>query len=100
MNLMEFGKFIDELIGSGWYAPPYRYYGMKPEIFSMLSAKRWAILELKEFVFSHKKSRPIDSVELFRKQLDNYSCIAKNEEAKFMFSTAYDTVTNILDMLL
>lgn len=100
MNLKEFEEFLDELLNSGWYAPPYQYYGVKPEVFTMLSAKRWAVLELKEFSRKKIGIAPVYIVEEFRQEMDKYACIAKDETAKFMFSTAYDVVTDILDMLL
>lgn len=100
INHEEFDAFIESLYTSGMYSFPKSYRHTKPAVFALESYKRWAIGELRDFVEQRIYSRPIDSVEAFRKRMDNYACMAKTEEAKYMFSTAYDVVTDILDMML
>lgn len=100
MSLKEFDEFVEELLHSGWYSTPKRYFGMEPATFSMLSFKRWALIELRDYVMSVPYKRPVDSVEVFRRQMDCFACQAKGDMEKNMFSTAYDVATDILDMLL
>lgn len=100
MSREEFLRFLNELLTTGWYAPPFRYY-MKKNAFDKMSYKRWTVFELRDFAMRQPyEMRPVDIVEKFRKMADNFACSNKAEDIKFIFSVAYDTATDILDMLL
>lgn len=101
MDKRDFLDFLNKLAKFGWYQGPV-YYDMKASKFDFLSYKRWALFELRDYIITNLDSRMNhkELTEKFRKILDHYACIAKNEDAKIMFSVAYDTVTDILDMIL
>lgn len=42
---------------------------------------------------------PISELEALKMRIDHHACNAANEEASYMFSTMYDTITYILDDL-
>lgn len=101
MDKRDFLDFLNKLAKVGWYREP-THYDMKKTTFDFLSYKRWALFELRDYIIANLDSRmsPSELTEKFRKLLDHYACLAKNDDAKIMFSIAYDTVTDILDMIL
>lgn len=98
MDHRMFSEFIKELLNSNWYPKPWKY-GNRDE-FTTRSYKRWAVHELLYFDSTNLQRRPIDNVALFRRMMDNYACYAKSETARFLFSIAYDTVSDVLDKML
>lgn len=101
MDKREYLNFINKLTKTGWYLGP-THYDMKKTTFDFLSYKRWALFELRDYIIANLDSKlaPTELTEKFRKQLDNFACRARSDDGKIMFSIAYDTVTDILDMIL
>jgi hypothetical protein len=82
-----------------YYKPPKTYKMNKGE-FMHRSFKSWAIKELRIYILSHFELSPIEAIEQFRQLMDDFSCRSKDGGISFMFSTAYDVSTDILDNLL
>lgn len=59
--------------------------------------EQWAISEIIDAIWKSDK-RVLDTVEDFRKKMDNYAC--KNTKSSYIFSIAYDTATSVLDCLI
>lgn len=62
------------------------------------SYRNWALMEMG--LHLRKRRNDIESVESFRKKLDDFACSAKTDQGKIMFSVAYDVVTEHLDNLI
>lgn len=60
----------------------------------------WAANEIESYIDRHRNWEPINAVEEFRYMMDKLACSAKDSKKNFMFSTAYDVATDILDVLL
>lgn len=88
---------IDELLNE-WFPPPTSYMA-KNVIFRMMSYQNWAVKELRDYVYQHKKDSIMDTIEDFREKLAAGASRAKNSEVNFIFCTAYDAVSCILDVL-
>lgn len=73
------------------------YKDMRNMLFVYHSHREWALRELKAYIKLNKERDLLTVLEEFRYMLDCYSCNAKTEDSKFMFSAACDTVTNVLD---
>lgn len=91
----EIKKYSDVL-----YKTDKKYYEMKHEDFLNMSYSRCAIEELIDYILEHPEQNIIESIEVFRKTMDDYCCKACGEESKMIFSIAYDVSTNVLDYLL
>lgn len=66
--------------------------------FMQSSYSKWAAREILLYVRDNIPEPPSISVERFAKKMDSYSC--KNIKTSIIFSVAYDTAMDILDMLL
>lgn len=99
MDHRMFTEFIQELLNSNWYPKPWKI-GVKKEVFETESYSRWTVHELLYYDSQNLNRRPIDNVVLFRDLMDHFACVSKTDTAKFMFSVAYDTVSDILDKML
>lgn len=78
----------------------YNYYVHRGAIFDLYSYGIWALSELKRHVsfhYSHGNHSIQYYIEEYRDILDDFACSAKNDLTKYMFSLAYDEVTNFLD---
>lgn len=59
---------------------------------------RWAANELLGYVIFHKEISPLQAVEDFMRKMDSFACL--NQKNSFIFSVAYDTAADILDLLI
>lgn len=82
------------------YYPKPRSRNPSNDIYDNMINKNYAIHELMIYVQSHPDKDPIDSVEQFRKEMDDFVCRAKAWETKNMFSCYYDVATHVLDILI
>lgn len=81
-----------------WYRPPKEYqYGFR---FEYDSYKHSAISEICMYLMEHELEDPIEALETFRCEMDNFACNAKTTSTNFMFSVYYDIATDVLDVLL
>lgn len=69
-------------------------------MFKAQSYSAHAFEELIRYIQKHRKSDIIWAVETFRHKLDDFACSATSEEANFMFSCMYDTMTDFMDWLI
>lgn len=90
---------VIDTLREGWYDPPTSYQ-MKKIDFEYASYRRTALDEIKFYLLEEKKEDPIKMIEDFRQMMDDFACQTKNGTANFMFSTYYDTATDVLDVLL
>lgn len=75
-------------------------YKVSPAVFSYHSYSSWAKRELDLYILEHYWLSKEEAIESFRKEMDEYCCRAPTQNAKYMFSIAYDVATNILDRIL
>lgn len=99
VNIKRVFSIINHLRGE-WYKPPSGYYNIKKPKFKQKSYARSALNEIYLYLIEHENDDPIDTLENFRSMMDNFSCKAKNIEARFMFSVYYDVASDVLDVLL
>lgn len=59
--------------------------------------EQWAVKEIIDEIWKSDKN-VIDTVEDFRKRMDDYAC--KNTKSSYIFSIAYDQATAVLDYLI
>lgn len=81
----------------------YHYYRSKREVFDLYSYSIWSLQELKDYVMCHYCHGIYDIqyyIEEFRDMMDKFACSANTEITNYMFSLAYDEVTNFLDLWL
>lgn len=81
----------------------WNYYRCNGRTFYLYSYSIWALSELKEYVIFHYThgTRDIEyCIEDYRDMMDEFTCSAKTEITNYMFSLAYDEVTNFLDLWL
>lgn len=83
-----------------FYKSPTKYYDMKKEDFLVKAYTRWSFDELVEYILDHPEEKVFYSVEDFRHEMDNFCCYAKTDDAKLIFLIAYDTATEVLDLLI
>ena len=76
---------------------PCRYF-WREQYFEQWSYSRWACKELIRRIKIKMKSRPIDVVEDFVREMSDYS--RKKSSSSFMFSVAKGTAEDILDIFL
>lgn len=69
-------------------------------LFLMQSHSRAAIEELQEYVLGHPQKGLMESIEEFRQMIDDFACESTSEATNRMFSTYYDVVTDILDLVI
>lgn len=98
MSIITALSIIDSL-REGWYISPMIYFQKKIE-FEYKSYQHSALDEIKRYLIRHNKEDPIKILEVFRYQMDDFSCRTKNPTANFMFSVYYDVATDVLDILL
>lgn len=93
-------KIIEDLRIHSHYGPTT--WKMKQEVFQYESYAKWALDEIRLYLMTHMNSRkPIYQImEEFRYLMDSYACQSKSPETNFMFSVAYDVVTEVLDEML
>lgn len=70
----------------------------KKSKFIQSSYSRWAVEELIIFIKQHSDMLVIDSVELFIRKMDEYSCM--NSNSSYIFSIAHDVAEDVYDNLL
>lgn len=66
-------------------------------LFAQGSYNRWAMKEIDKYIAQNKDRSIIEVLEEFRYKMDRFACNARTGEANFMFSVAYDVVTDMLD---
>lgn len=81
------------------YQPP-KTYQMNKGKFMHRSFKSWAIKEIRIYILTNFDLSAIEALEQFRQMMDDFACQSTNGTNSFMFSTAYDVATDILDTLL
>lgn len=96
---MKLIDLIDEILYREWFPKP-KTYKMRKELFLKKSYENWAIIELREYALLHKNLDPITCVEQFRDLLNFLSTKYEDQSVRFMYSTAYDVITQVLDMIL
>ncbi len=82
-----------------WYKPP-KTHKMKKVDFVLTSLKRSAMDEIILFLMRNENDDPVETVELFCRNMDNAACYAKTPDSKLLFSVYYDIGMNVLDLLL
>lgn len=70
----------------------------KRRYFDQKSYSNWAANEILLYVQNHSDMSPIEAIEEFAKKVDRYS--VKNPNTSYIFSVAYDTAMDILDIFL
>ena len=66
--------------------------------FAYASYSLTTLIEILEYLRRSPDISPIIILEEYRDQMDDYAC--RNIIGSYMFSVAYDTVTNIIDELI
>lgn len=82
------------------YYPKPRPRIRSDDVYETAVNKYFALHELMIYVQNHPRKNPLDSVEQFRKEMDEFSCKAKAWITKYMFSCYYDVATHVLDILI
>lgn len=82
------------------YSEPKTYYDKKGGEFMFESYRNWAFKELMEYLAKNRSYGYQPATEKFRETMDEFACAAKTPEADFMFSTAYDVATDVLDFFI
>lgn len=73
----------------------------KKDVFLLQSYNRWAAKELKKYAQTQDQNEiMLYRVSNFRDKMDRFACSAKTEESKYLFSSAYDFATAVLDFIL
>lgn len=98
MNVLKAISVIDSL-REGWYIPPTNY-NKKRKDFDKMSFQRTAMDEIRFYLMEHASENPVDTIEKFRRMMDEFSCRPKSDDTSFMFSVYYDVATDVLDVLL
>lgn len=83
-----------------FYEYPSAWYMMAKRDLEMDSYVKWAAREVRDYVVKHPEKPVTEAVEDFRIKMDQFSCSSKKSLQSFIFSVAYDTTTEILDMLI
>lgn len=73
---------------------------MKKEYFYYETYLRWSIDEVKKYLDDHRGKDPIDILEEFKHKMNTFACESKTETSNFIFSVAYDLVTDVIDYIL
>lgn len=94
-------SLIDELLDSGWYARPKKTIERKKNttIISQ-SYRRFALMNLQEFLQSCPDSDPIMLIGKYREAMSRQSCANKTEEYRYVFAQLYEVATEVLDLLI
>lgn len=66
--------------------------------FSQVSYTKWAAIEILYLLKEKYYLPPLTVLEDFANKMDTYACLNKGNT--FMFSVAYDTTMNIIDILI
>lgn len=81
------------------FEAPSQYYSMKRSRFKEKSLRHWAAKEIIEEVKRHPEENPINVLDRFQERMFNFCCMAKTEEANYIFGILFDTTTNAIDYL-
>lgn len=98
MTKNEYALFLIQEMYGEWFKKPDSYKS-RSIVFRMQSYQNWAIRELLDYLYNHGDGPIIETIEEFRAKLDTYAAKAKSEEQNFIFSSAYDAVSCVLDVL-
>lgn len=66
-------------------------------LFTQNSYRCWAMEEIENYITQNESMPITDLLEDFRRKMDHFACDARTPHARFMFSVAYDVVTDMLD---
>lgn len=85
----------------GWYDRPLTHEKKRID-FLYESYQHSAMEEIKYYLLSHREKDPLESLEKFKKMVEEFSCKSYpvGGEASFMFSTYYDVCADVIDVLL
>lgn len=67
--------------------------------FRLESYQSWAIRELLEYMYERQDQPVIETIEEFRAIMSDYGAKAHCDEQNFIFCSAYDAVSCVLDVL-
>lgn len=83
------------------YPPPRKRGSKKHAEFCYQSHCHWALTELRSYLYLHKREKRAELlIEDFRYKMDCFACESDSPETNFMFSAAYDAVTEVIDEIL
>lgn len=58
---------------------------------------RWTADEMIDYLLNHGFHHPMYALEEFLKKMDQYSCVGKDVDNRYIFSIAYDAAQDIID---
>lgn len=70
----------------------------KKVVFAQQSYTKWATREIERYVAQNKGRPIVEVLEEYCHKMDAFACQARTDEAKLMFSVAYDVGMDVLDI--
>lgn len=97
--MVELLRIIDKLLETDYCSPSESSIKLRQEVFEQRSYARWTLLEFKMFLIARMKNCEtigvLGEIGIFREKMNQLSLI--NEKGSYIFSVAYDTMTDLLD---